>query len=88
MKIKDGFVLRKIAGLDYLIPIGSNIAYFNGIISLNHTALYIWNNLREGINMSTMIDMFMREYNLSKEKAQEDIEHFMNQLRQAKLIED
>lgn len=33
MKIKENFILRKIAGDDVVVPIGENIADFNGAIT-------------------------------------------------------
>ena len=42
MKIKENFILRKIAGDDVVVPIGENIADFNGAITLNETAALLW----------------------------------------------
>ena len=35
MKLKDGYILREIAGDAVLIPVGRNALEFNGIIALN-----------------------------------------------------
>ncbi|MDF2906414.1 MAG: hypothetical protein K0R34_1735 [Herbinix sp.] len=88
MKIRDGFILRKMAGSDYLIPTGNNIAYFNGIISLNQTALFLWKHLQAGMDERVIMEEFVKEYDITIEKAREDIGLFLNQLRQASLLED
>ena len=41
MDIKKDFVVRTIAGQDVVVPIGENVAKFNGIISLNETAAFL-----------------------------------------------
>lgn len=46
MKIKDSFILRKIAGEDMVVPVGESIADFNGAISLNETAAFYGENFR------------------------------------------
>ena len=35
MKVKDGFVLRAIAGSNIVVPVGAATAQFNGMITLN-----------------------------------------------------
>lgn len=87
MKIKEGFILRKIANSDVVIPVGNNIANFNGIISLNGTAAFLWSYLKEGVEISKLVEVIMKEYQIGKETAQSDIENFTAQLQQANMIE-
>lgn len=87
MKIKDGFILRKIADTDMVIPIGDNIAYFNGIISLNETAAFLWKKLSEGSEPSVLSEELMKTYHISRETADEDTNRFITQLQMANLLE-
>jgi len=87
MKIKEGFILRKIANSDMVVPIGNNIADFNGIISLNGSAVFLWKHLQEGSEIPLMVKAMMEEYNISSEIAQEDTEHFITTLKQANILE-
>lgn len=87
MKIKEGFILRKIADTDMVIPIGDNIAYFNGIISLNETAAFLWNRLSEGSEPSVLSEELMKTYQISRETATEDINKFITQLQSANILE-
>ncbi len=43
MKIKDGFILRNVAGNNVVVPIGQATIDFNGMISLNDTRVYFLN---------------------------------------------
>jgi hypothetical protein len=88
MKIKDGFILRKIANTDMVVPIGNNIADFNGIITLNESAAFLWRKLKEGLELPVIMDALMKEYNISSELAKEDTQQFMARLRQADMLEE
>ncbi len=87
MKIKEGFILRKIADTDMVIPIGDNIAYFNGIISLNETAAFLWKKLSEGSEPSILSEELIEIYHISREQAEEDTNHFISQLQVSNILE-
>lgn len=87
MKIKDGYILRKIANTDMVVPVGNNIADFNGIISLNGTATFLWRILKEGSQIPVMAEMLMKYYSVSKEVARKDTENFVMQLKEANILE-
>lgn len=87
MRIKEGFILRKIANTDMVVPIGNNIADFNGIISLNGTAAFLWRILKEGSNLPVMVELLTKYYNVSREVAQLDAQEFVMQLKDADILE-
>ena len=41
MKVKDGFVLRAIAGSNIVVPVGAATAQFNGMITLNDSGAFL-----------------------------------------------
>lgn len=88
MKIKEGFILRKVADADVVIPIGNNIANFNGVITLNETATFLWNFLKVGTEVTAMVEAIVKEFQVNMETALEDIETFTDQLKQANMLED
>ena len=53
-KAKEGFVSRSVSEQDVLIAIGNNIANFNGFITLNTTASFLWKSLPP---FSSLIDL-------------------------------
>ncbi len=87
MKIKEGFILRKIANADMVIPIGKNIADFNGVISLNETAAFLWSKLKDEIELNNLVEELRKEYEISRELAQKDVEQFISELMQANMLE-
>lgn len=88
MKIKEGYILRKIANSDMVVPIGNNIADFNGIISLNESAAFLWRRLKEGSEIPLLADTLVKEYDINRELAQKDVEHFVAQLWKSNILEE
>ena len=86
MKMREGLVLRRIADLDVVIPIGNNIADFNGIISLNETAAFLWKRLTLKEELPQIVDALIEEYDVNPEIARKDIELFIEQLTQANIV--
>ena len=87
MKIKDGFILRKIAGEDIVVPIGNNIADFNGVIRLNESAAFLWKVLQEEISKEDLVNSLIEEYGIDKSLATNDVEGFLDILEEHKAIE-
>jgi len=77
MRIKDGFLLRTVAGNTVVVPIGDEAVDFNGVITINESGKFIWELMQEGIEKEELLDKFMKEYDLSEEDAKEDIRAFI-----------
>lgn len=45
MKIKEGFILRNVAGSYVVVPIGEATLDFNGMMSLNETGAFLFGKL-------------------------------------------
>ncbi len=87
MRIKEGFILRKVADSNMVIPVGGNIADFNGVITLNESATFLWRLLREGSEPPELSEYLIEEYDIPKELAQKDALDFVEQLEQANILE-
>lgn len=86
MKIKEGFILRQIAGEDIVVPIGNNIADFNGVIRLNESAAFLWKTLQEEISKEELINSLIKEYKIDENLATNDVEVFLDILKEHKAI--
>ena len=42
IKIKEGFLLRKVAGDHVVVPVGEAGKVFHGMIRLNDTGAFLW----------------------------------------------
>ena len=86
MKIKEGFILRQIAGEDIVVPIGNNIADFNGVIRLNESAAFLWRELQSEISKEELINSLIKEYEIDENLATNDVEGFLDILKEHKAI--
>lgn len=87
MKLKEGFVLRKIGGESVVIPIGNNIADFNGIIRLNESAAFLWGLLKSEITKDNLVKSLIREYKIDEGLAINDVEKFISKLSENNVVE-
>lgn len=73
MKIKEGYLIREIAGAYVVVPAGEQVVEFNGLMTLNETAAFIWRILVDGADESEVVRKMLDEYDVSEEKAKEDV---------------
>ena len=86
MKIKEGYLLKEVAGNHVVIPVG-NVS-FNGMLNLNETGVLIWKKLENGCEESDLVAAFLAEYDVTEERAKEDISIFVEKLRKAGFLYD
>lgn len=87
-KTKENYIKRKIAETDVLIPIGENVADFNGFIELNPSAAVIWDTLTQGANRKDLICALTESFQIPQETAAADIDEFIALLFQHGMIEE
>lgn len=89
MKLKDGYVLRRIADFYFVVPLGKEIGNFNGVITLNESGAFLFRLLKREISGVDLLQRFLEEYDVEKELALIDIDQFLSELREnGMLIED
>ena len=49
IKIKEGFLLRKVAGDHVVVPVGEAGKVFHGMIRLNDTGAFLWEQCRSNL---------------------------------------
>ena len=86
MKIKDGFILREVAGSSIVVAVGDAVKEFNGVINLNETGAFLWKQIEKGADESALISALLDEYDVDKETAEKDVKIFIEKLQQAKLL--
>lgn len=87
MKIKDGFVVRELAGQSIVVALGEASKIFNGMIKLNDTGRLIWDMLAEGRTKEEIVDRFTAEYDVEREIADRDVTAFIETLQGADILE-
>ena len=87
MKIKEDFILRKLVDDYVVVPVGAATADFNGMITLNETGAFLFENLQKGIERDELVKKLMDEYEVDQEKASIDIDKFIDKLNGESLLE-
>ena len=65
MKIKEGFMLREVAGNSVVVAVGENLD-FNGMMTLNSTGTFLWNILKEDVSIDDLVNGLVNEYEIDE----------------------
>ncbi len=87
MKIKEGFVVREIAGESVVIALGKASQIFNGMIKLNETGRVIWDGLAAGKDRDQIVETILSEYDVERSVIEADFEKFISVLQGANILE-
>lgn len=86
MKIKEGFILRKV-GIQYVVAAtGKASENFNGMMRLNESGAFAFRLLQEGITEEELVRRILAEYDVSEETARRDVESFLARLQEADAL--
>ena len=86
MKISKEFVIREIAGDYIIVPTGSTALQFNGLITVNEVGAYLWKLMQQETTEEALVQSVVTEYEVEEETARQDIEEFLQQLRDNHII--
>ncbi len=86
MKIKKGFILRKVGGQNVVVAVGEASRSFSGIIRLNETGKLLWEQLSADKTEDELCAALISEYDISEEQAHDDVFAFVQKLKEAGLL--
>ncbi len=87
MKIKDGFVLRKVLGDAIVVAEGEMSKSFHGMIKLNESAADIWEWISKGKSEAEISELLSGKYELTEEKAKADTSAMIEKMLSEGLLE-
>ncbi len=87
IKIKEGFMLREVAGSYAVVPVGKASLQFKGMITLNETGAFLWKNLAEGIEKEELLKKMLAEYDVLESEASKHIDQFIEKLEKSGILE-
>lgn len=88
MKIKEGFLLREIADCHIVVPVGSRVIDFKGLMTLNNSGYFIWNQLIEENTYEKLLGSILQEYEIDGEIAKKDLDEFLDKARESGVLEE
>ena len=83
MKIRDGFILRKVPGMNLVMPTGKNVKNFNGTLMLNDTGAFIYEKLQNGATPDETAQALTEEYDVALDTATTDVQNTITSLIEA-----
>lgn len=86
MKFKKEFILREIVGEFILVPINKSTSKFDGLITTNELGKFIWESYESSKDEEDLLHKILEEYEVEKDVAKEDLDEFLDKLRQVDII--
>ena len=79
MKLKDGFILRNVAGETVVLPVGSGLD-LNMMITLNDTGAFLWEQLGNETDEAALVAALLKEYDVDEATARSAVSAFVKKL--------
>ena len=79
MRIKEGYIIRKL-GIGYIVvTVGDASDDFNGLIRLNEPGAFLWQSIMDGMDTKQkLVDAMVRRYDgLDEKTAEKDLDEFL-----------
>ena len=81
MKLKEGFVLREVAGSVVVLPTGDELN-MDMMITLNGTGRFLWEKLEKGAEEEDLVRDMLAEYAVDEATARAHIRAFCAKLQE------
>lgn len=79
MKLKDGFILRTVAGQTVVLPTGGELD-LNMMITLNGTGAFLWERLQMETDEEKLVAALLGEYDVDEAAARNAVKNFVAKL--------
>lgn len=87
MKLNENYILKTVAGMPVVVPVGEAVNNIRGMITLNGPAEIIWKALEENKEYDEIVVLIKREYDASEEIIKADLDAFLEKLKNYKILE-
>lgn len=87
MKLKDGFILRDVAGQTVVLPTGDELN-LNMMITLNETGKFLWEHLEQETDEATLVAALLAEYDVDESTAKAAVAAFIAKLNENGFLAD
>ena len=81
MKLREGFMLKKILDDHIVVPTGNNIVDFAVAVSLNETGAFLWHQLEQEKTVDELSQALADEYEVSVQEVAQDVAEFVEMLK-------
>lgn len=90
MKLKDGLILREVAGQYVIVPTGKRVQEVTSIVYISSSAAYLWDYMKDHeFEKQDLVKRIMEYYDgVTEQQAGDDIEQFLNMLADNNILDD
>lgn len=88
MKIKDGLILKEIAGNYIIVPVSGELVDLNAMINVNETGAFLFKALEKETTEEALLDALTKEYDVDSATAKADTKDFLEILRKNSMLEE
>ena len=85
-QLNKDFVLRKVCGVNVVLPTGLQVKDFGGALNLNDTATFIFEQLQAGKTIEETAAALVAAYDVTPEKALASVQKTIDSLREAGVV--
>ena len=86
MKLKEGFVLREVAGKTVALPTSGELD-LNMMITLNGTGAFLWEKLQNETDENGLVAALLAEYDVDEATARRSVAAFTAKLKENGFLE-
>ena len=87
MKLNENFILKTVAGMPVVVPVGEAVNDIHGMITLNGPAEIIWKALENGKTYKDIVAEIKSEYDVNEDVIKKDLDAFLEKLKNYKILE-
>ena len=86
MRVKNGFILRKVGKQFVVAATGEASRNFNGMIRLNDEAAFAFGQLQGGITEEELVAALVEKYGGNEGEVRADVANFLEKLKEADAL--
>ena len=87
MKLNENYILKTVAGMPVVVPVGEAVNNIRGMITLNGPAEIIWKALEKNKSYEEIVALIKSEYDAPEDVIKADTDAFLDKLRNYKILE-
>ena len=88
MKLRGEFVVRNVVDNAVAVPVGQTALHFNGMVMLNDVSRVIWLCLEQETTVDAIVQAVTDAFEVEPSQVTADVLEFLQQLRDAQLLEE
>lgn len=88
MKLKDGLILRNVAGQFVIIPTGNRVREITNTVYISASGAYLWDYMKNDFTKEELVNLILQHYiGVTREVADKDISSFLETLKNNNVLE-